>query len=59
MTIDETPNLTEDQRCWFHETYAKWHEVMRPYDGHGPAALFRDRWKVARYGAPTHPLVGA
>jgi hypothetical protein len=54
MAIDETMNLTEDQRRWFHETYAEWHRVMRPYEGHGPAALFRDLPQL-----PPEALAGA
>lgn len=42
MAIDETLNLTDDQRDWFHHTYEEWHAVIRPYAGLAPGGLFRD-----------------
>ncbi len=41
MAIDETMNLTAEQRPWYHETFAKWHEVMKPYAGFEPGDVIR------------------
>ncbi|MBF9195350.1 class I SAM-dependent methyltransferase [Microvirga terrestris] len=41
MALDDIMNLTAEQRDWYHRTFAKWHEVMRPYDGFQPGGLLQ------------------
>lgn len=41
MLFDQTMTMDEAQRQWYYETWARWHQVMKPYSGYGASDIIK------------------